>query len=387
MALPVHRTSTDGANSADVTSHTVNLPSDVQAGDLLLAFVGFNGVPAVTWDDLSHGVWTPLADVVSNVDVKMVIFAKIADGTESLGSLTVTTDVAERSAFITYALFDWFGDLTNGLNVQTAVGNSANPDPPIATDSWGSVLRKTFALEVCDDARTVSSFPTSYTLHGRTANSGGGGAGVGIGSGAKDDQPGGPQDPGSWTISGVSRWAAATVSIRAAEIVGSLNEILDEAEGVSSGGVLVSGFLIDGLLNDLVLTAAGGEGQLIIIEDETLKLSVEADSDSPLLLASSTEIRLLLQAIFNLDAIEPVESVRFYHVPASGVHLMAVNVFSGETSVHTFIDSTLSRYRLILEGANGWTDDTAPQLIGIRRSITILHNQFQIVSATWLRKV
>lgn len=215
MASPIVYDSNNGSQTGNTTSHTVNLPATVTAGQLLVVWMAFDGNPTVTWDNASHGTWTGYIDTPGPSSAcKLVVRAKVATGTEGGGTLTIGTSASEQSVHRSVAIGTWEGTLAGGINVPTAAtGTSSTPNPPVATDSWGTVDRKTMAICGADGARTVSAYPANYTLN-QFSDSSAGGAGIGLGSCGRNQTSVGVQDPGTFTISASDQWVASTVSVR-----------------------------------------------------------------------------------------------------------------------------------------------------------------------------
>lgn len=118
--------------AADVTSHTVNLPASIAANDLLLGFFTSDGDPVITWP----GDWTLLFETVTGTAARFSCYYKIASGSEG-ASITVTTDVNEKSAHTTYRI--GVGSFTGTPEAGTsATGTSTTPNPPSLSPSWGA---------------------------------------------------------------------------------------------------------------------------------------------------------------------------------------------------------------------------------------------------------
>jgi len=244
MAVPTVNDSNSGSETSNTTTHTVNLPATVSAGELLIVWMAFDGAPTVTWDNTSHGTWSNHIDTPGPSSAcKLVVKAKVADGTEGGGTLSIETSASEQSVHRSVSIGTWEGTLAGGLNVPAAAtGTSSTPNPPLATASWGNVDRKTIAIEGCDGARTVSAYPASYTLN-QFSDASGGGAGCGLGSAGRNQTGVGNQDPGTFTISSSDQWVAATVSVRGgvAGVIGSLSQTLGALLLAASGLVGVGG--------------------------------------------------------------------------------------------------------------------------------------------------
>lgn len=211
ISLPNLRDSASGANTAGGTSHSVDMPATVEAGDLLIAMIAFDGTPTVTWDNSTAGTWSDYIDA-DGPACHLTIKAKVADGTEDGKTLTIGTSASEQSVNRVVCYKDWEGTLGGGLNIPTGTtGTSTTPDPPVATDSWGSVKRATIA--VCGvDRREVTAFPTNWTDN-QFADNSLGPSGCSLGT-AKTSGIEDVQNPGTFTIDASDGWVAATISIK-----------------------------------------------------------------------------------------------------------------------------------------------------------------------------
>ena len=106
MAFPVIQTTSKGGASTDVRSHSINLPSGINAGDLLLVFFTCDGDGvAISVDTSSSGTKCTRFDEnftpYSNLAITPACFSKIA---ESSNTLVLTTNSSESSTFIAYRI-------------------------------------------------------------------------------------------------------------------------------------------------------------------------------------------------------------------------------------------------------------------------------------------
>ena len=205
---PVVRSEVTSETDTNATQHPIDLPATIESGDLILVLFTLDGGEVITWDDSTCGTFTEQVDCVNSMGLH--IEAKVADGTEDNCQLDVGTVGGERSTSHAWAIQTWEGTLSGGLNVPSAAsGTSLNPDPPAATDSFGTVDRKTIAIAAHDFPRSISTFPTSYDtnqIQNQTAH-------AGFGSAERDQTSAGSQNPGTYTLSGSDQWCAATASI------------------------------------------------------------------------------------------------------------------------------------------------------------------------------
>lgn len=159
VGFPVVNSSNGGVLSTAGTSHTINLPAAVAAGELLLVAFVCKANPAITWDTTSHGTWTQLTNVESATP-HLVVYWKVAAGTEDGGTLTVTTATSQKSAHQSWAIGDWDGiaPIAPAEVVYTA---TVNPDPPNNASGSGDSLW--IALAAANGVVTVTSYPANYT--------------------------------------------------------------------------------------------------------------------------------------------------------------------------------------------------------------------------------
>jgi hypothetical protein len=193
-----------GNNTSNSTNHTVNLPSGIVSGNLLLVFFVSDGNPTITFP----GGWTQLFQTVYNTTVKFGAWYRIADGTEG-ATITVTTSASEMSAHTSYRITGYNGVPEVGTS---ATGITANPNPPSLAPSWGS--QATLWLAACGHdygVDTVSAYPTNYTdgRNDRSNNL----DGVGVGT-ARRSLIAASEDPGTFTLSGANAWVANTVAVQ-----------------------------------------------------------------------------------------------------------------------------------------------------------------------------
>lgn len=151
------------AQLTTTNSHPINLPTGITSGNLLLVFAVFNGSPTVT----DPSGWTVLAGqaIPTGGDI-LRIYAKIADGSEG-ATVTVTLSGNQRAHAASYRITGNRNGLTSSeIAVSAPVdANTASPDPPNLTPSWGSAENLWIAADLCaSSAFTFSSYPTNYGL-------------------------------------------------------------------------------------------------------------------------------------------------------------------------------------------------------------------------------
>lgn len=163
-------TSTEGV---DTTSHTVNLPSGIIAGQLLGIWFSWNATSATP--TLPEGWAQRTLETSSNSGGTLQV--RQADGTEG-GSITVTTDVACKSCAVAFRVSparDFSNANTTGLNPPAVVGPRGGGIPE---DHLGVV-----ATAYIDGTITVTGFPSTFDDNQADLQSDAAADGVGIGFG------------------------------------------------------------------------------------------------------------------------------------------------------------------------------------------------------------
>jgi len=196
-----------GNNNSNATSHTVNLPSGIASGDLLLVFFASDGSPTITFPNEGTD-WIQLFETARGTAVKFSACYRIANGTEG-NTITVTTSASERTAHTSYRITGYSGIPVCGTS---ATGNNTTPNPPSLSPSWGAKDTLWFTCCGYDQGQgTVSTYPTNYT-NGRNDRSNNT-QGCGVGS-AHRELNAASEDPEMFTISLSEQWVAQTVAVQ-----------------------------------------------------------------------------------------------------------------------------------------------------------------------------
>lgn len=125
---------------ANETSHIVDMPATVNAGDLLIILFATDGDNTIaSWDAGAVTGWVELDNVSNGTQVSFSIAYLKADGTEDGSTATVTTTSGERSAHVTSAWGNTADPDTLPPEVDTAAtGTDEFPDCPNTSPSWGA---------------------------------------------------------------------------------------------------------------------------------------------------------------------------------------------------------------------------------------------------------
>jgi hypothetical protein len=138
---------------------TVNMPTDVDAGDLLVAYIAADANDTVAAGG-GEG-WTSIEDTSNGSAVRLKIFAKVAAGSDAL-TLTVGSS-NDTATYVQRITNHGVSNVSSDIELGTAAtGTSAIPDPPSKTPSSS----KTWLVVACnasDDDDNVTPFaPTGY---------------------------------------------------------------------------------------------------------------------------------------------------------------------------------------------------------------------------------
>lgn len=134
MAFPSIDATSTSSERSDATSHTVDLPSGVSDGDLLIAFFAQD-----TFDVSGHSVswpspWVEMYDIQFEQHIIGSAAYLYASGGET--SVIVTTTLSDRSEHIVYRISEH--DSGTVIEWSTATGSTNTADPPSLTPSWGA---------------------------------------------------------------------------------------------------------------------------------------------------------------------------------------------------------------------------------------------------------
>lgn len=250
MALAIAATNTYSKSDTGINSHPINLPAGIASGDLLLVFAVFNAAPTVT----DPSGWSVLASNNSSGDVAR-IYAKIADGSEG-ATVTVTLSGNQRAHAASYRITGNRNGVTSSeIAVSTAVdADTATPDPPNLTPSWGSAENLWIAVDLCSSsAFTFSGYPTNYSLGQLNAQSGNNNNATAVSVAARL-LTATSEDPGSFTTVTSRPRSTYTLAVRplpATDVNADLNVTENDDTLSASGGVEIQALLAATEANDV----------------------------------------------------------------------------------------------------------------------------------------
>ena len=211
MAFPIIQTYNTGSVE-ESTSHYINLPSGINAGDLILVFFTCDGDGvAISVNTSSSGTkWTKL-DEYSSLANTAACFSKIA---ESSNTLELTTNSSESSTYIAYRISGT--GLSNPV-VQYNEGGVANADPPSVTPIFGNKEYLWIVYGGFDGTVIPSAAPSGFT--GLITEQSAYAEQPSSASAYDENQTGSAYNPGTFTSSS-AYWVTFTVCIAPAGVDG-----------------------------------------------------------------------------------------------------------------------------------------------------------------------
>jgi hypothetical protein len=153
--------------SANQTTHTVNLPSGIASGDLLLLWFSKDGTSGTI---TTPSGWSIAISTITATD-QSILFSKTASGSEDT-TVSVTTSISESSTCIAYRISGW----TEVVYANTTVSTTMPYFPPstIATETAGTIAIAMYSgTGAVAEPAELSNGPIAWTVAlGNSADSG-----------------------------------------------------------------------------------------------------------------------------------------------------------------------------------------------------------------------
>lgn len=212
--FPVVESVTDTDITSSLTSHVVNMPPTVNAGDRLIAIAHYRN--AGTWSTIPTG-WTNLAEQAGGGSVgEMLICEKIADGTEDGGTATWITGTGTTAAWQVIRISG--AHASTASEVGTTSGDSSAADPPSKSISgWSGENTLWIAVAGHSASSTAAWSAGSLGFTPLVTNGASSGGSACCLSHCYNTDSSDTVNPGAFTVSGSNRWwSAATIAVRPA---------------------------------------------------------------------------------------------------------------------------------------------------------------------------
>lgn len=219
MAFPAVAAINGSVEQYNPTEHTVDLPANISAGDLLIVIFCCYLTASITFPE----GWTELFQGAGGILVRFGACYRVADGEEG-ATITVTTATNVCSAHNSYRITGYSSTPEVGTMATAA---STTPDPPSLSPTWGAKDTLWLAVQGNYVGWEITAYPTNYT-DGRNDRTFGVYK-VGIAS-ARRELNAESDDPATFTQGTSSQWAANTIAIK--PIVGVLHELV-VTEGIA----------------------------------------------------------------------------------------------------------------------------------------------------------
>ena len=206
LNTPVVRSRTTSSENAAVTSHTVSLPSDIEAGDLLIAAVTTDGT-IITFP----AGWNTILSQAAASGSQMKIAYRDADGTEG-ATITVTTALAAESTHASLRIYGAEDPGTQAPEGSSTFGDTTTDpiNPPSLTPTGGrkNYLWLSFAAFAQPPAVSAFAVPAPYINPQYEAD----GAAF-VMTTCERTKLAASEDPGEYTVNGSREWIGATVAV------------------------------------------------------------------------------------------------------------------------------------------------------------------------------
>lgn len=216
MPFPVVENTTESATTSAGTSHTVILPINIVASDLVLITMDI-GSTSATLNALTD--WTEILDEAVANGLKIIWYT----GSGVPSNPTFTSSASTRSASIAWRISGANKSTTPEIGT-TATGTSTSPDPP-ASAAPGSTKDYLFiafygaAGEEADDDTWSDTSPTNYTPSPpiqKACGVAGSNLGGLIAAASRQLNTGSAENPGAFAKDVSAAWRAQTIMIHPA---------------------------------------------------------------------------------------------------------------------------------------------------------------------------
>ena len=246
MAYPTVQSVTTTTFASDTTAHAVDMPSTVNAGELLLCFFTNDVGATIT----TPSGWTQLWSSSTAIEVRGSAYYKVADGSEGGTTVDFVTSATETAAAEVWRISGWWGTYVTGVNIGTVVivdPVASSFNPPAVTASWGTEDALWITTLQQSTSSTVTAYPTNYT-DGTDTSSGSGATFAQVRTARRNNRVT-TEDPGSYTTNITAYGIVNTVAIRPATNIQTLDvPLIDSSLTFYSPSISLQGVLVPEIL-------------------------------------------------------------------------------------------------------------------------------------------
>lgn len=207
MSFPVIADNNYSTEAANTTSHTVNLPANIAANDLLIVFFAADGNDGITWP----AGWTKFFTRSQTLGCTIECAWRKATGSEG-GTIVVTSAGAQKSAH-----GSWHVTGAENPSIQPPEASSGVSDNSVSPDSDNLVpvngVRDYLwvSVEANDNDVHPTAHPSGMTPWSNlVSGSGTGECTLGV---AYLNNSVASYNPAAWTLPSAQRWNAGTIAI------------------------------------------------------------------------------------------------------------------------------------------------------------------------------
>lgn len=199
--------------TSTTTPHSLNMPSSISSGDMLLMFLQYRRGNRLVSSFSESWTQATAYNAGTGSTLQMYVFWRIADGTEGATTSVAITGGSDKVASL---IFRITGAQSVAAAASTVTGtNPTPPDPPSLSPSWGSAKTLWFMyIGTYDATMSISAYPTNYSTSQTTvAANAGDTLGQRFWVAAYSNQTG-TENPGTATLTGSQGWISQTIGVR-----------------------------------------------------------------------------------------------------------------------------------------------------------------------------
>ena len=153
---------TTTARDSVSSSISVNLPTGIVAGNgLIIIVTQYDGGTFTT-----PSGWTLINSTnnTGSAGPTTAVYARVATGSEG-STVSVSTSTTQEATAISFRITSWYGAITSGIEATASAQTTTTPNPPSLTASWGNASNLWIAYVGSRGSRTLTAYPTDYTLY------------------------------------------------------------------------------------------------------------------------------------------------------------------------------------------------------------------------------